>query len=90
MYVCTHIICSVGGSTAKFKSANIIIWAAQDQNAKFNDRQYFWLYGRLSFTQTVTFMHVMFFFFIRIMNVNLKAVLFLSQVYTCLLFKHSQ
>ena len=31
--------------TAKFKSANIIIWAAQDQTAKFKGRQYFRLYG---------------------------------------------
>ena len=31
--------------TAKFKSANIFVWAAQDQTAKFKDRQYFRLYG---------------------------------------------
>ena len=31
--------------TAKFKSANIFISAAQDQTAKFKDCQYFRLYG---------------------------------------------
>ena len=33
------------GTTAKFKSANIFISAAQDQTAKFKDCQYFRLYG---------------------------------------------
>ena len=33
------------GTTAKFKSANIFISGAQDQTAKFKDRQYFRLYG---------------------------------------------
>ena len=33
------------GTTVKFKSANIFISAAQDQTAKFKDRQYFQLYG---------------------------------------------
>ena len=40
-----HIICELGGPTAKFKSANFFVWAAQDQTAKFKDRQYFRLYG---------------------------------------------
>ena len=33
------------GTTAKFKSANVFISAAQDQTAKFKDCQYFRLYG---------------------------------------------
>ena len=33
------------GTTAKFKSANIFISAAQDQTTKFKDHQYFRLYG---------------------------------------------
>ena len=37
------------GTTAKFKSANIFISAAQDQTAKFKDRQYFRLYGNYSY-----------------------------------------
>jgi hypothetical protein len=32
--------------TANFKSANIFAMAILDQTAKFNSRQYFWLYGR--------------------------------------------
>ena len=46
-FACTHIICALGGPTAKFKSVNIFVWAAQDQTAKFKDRQYFQLYGIL-------------------------------------------
>ena len=38
---------SLKRATAKFKSANIFISAAWDQTAKFNDRQYFRLYGML-------------------------------------------
>ena len=49
-----HIICVLGGPTAKFKSTNIFVWAAQDQTAKFKDRQYFWLYG-----STCTYMYVL-------------------------------
>ena len=33
------------GTTTKFKSTDIFISAAQDQTAKFKDRQYFRLYG---------------------------------------------
>ena len=36
---------AVGVETAKFKSTNIFISAAWGQTAKFNDRQYFRLYG---------------------------------------------
>ena len=32
--------------TAKFKSTNIFVSAAQDQTVKFKDRQYFRLYGK--------------------------------------------
>ena len=31
--------------TAKFKSANILAMAILGPTAKFNSRQYFWLYG---------------------------------------------
>ena len=40
------------GTTAKFKSTNIFISAARDQTAKFEDRQYFQLYGILSVCAT--------------------------------------
>ena len=40
------------GTTAKFKSTNIFISAARDQTAKFEDRQYFRLYGILSVCAT--------------------------------------
>ena len=36
---------SVGGITAKFKTANIYISAARDQTTKFKDCQYFWPHG---------------------------------------------
>ena len=46
-FVCAHIICTLGRPPATFKSANIFVWAAQDQTTKFKDRQYFRLYGIL-------------------------------------------
>ena len=42
MFIMTYTLRS---ATAKLKSANVFISAAWDQTTKFNDRQYFQLYG---------------------------------------------
>ena len=39
---CVHIRIAILYHAAKFKSANTVVWG---QIAKFNDRQYSWLYG---------------------------------------------
>ena len=51
-YVHTYIyICMViPYRTAKFKSANIFEMAISGRTAKFNSRQYFWLYGMIKQT----------------------------------------
>ena len=43
--------------TAKLKSANIFVTAVWDQTAKFNYRQYFWLYGTCFYMHT-KFMYI--------------------------------
>ena len=45
-YVCM----AIPYQTAKLKSANIIVMPVWEQTAKFNSRQYFWLYGTLFLT----------------------------------------
>ena len=48
-FTCARILyVSRWGITAKFKTANIFISAAQDQTAKLKDRQYFRPYGILN------------------------------------------
>ena len=39
--------------TAKFKSANTFVMANWDPTAKFNSRQYFWLYGIMEQTHPI-------------------------------------
>ena len=44
-FLLAYIRMAIPYRTAKFKSANTFVMANWDPTAKFNSRQYFWLYG---------------------------------------------